>query len=133
MTFLKRAAAMAVTMVFLFSAAGAHATIVNRVAAVVDDQMITLLEVETASKPIVQAFANSPEAQKIDSVDLQARISEIKMKMLKEMIEQKLLEAEVKRLGIPDVPIPYAGSLEAAILPNEEKLTVVIKEVMEGR
>ena len=101
MTFLKRAAAMAVTMVFLFSAAGAHATIVNRVAAVVDDQMITLLEVETASKPIVQAFANSPEAQKIDSVDLQARISEIKMKMLKEMIEQKLLEAEVKRLGIP--------------------------------
>ncbi len=42
------------------------------------------------------------------------------------------IDAPIKRVGIPDVPIPYAKSLEDTIVPNEEKLITCIKEVMEG-
>ena len=42
------------------------------------------------------------------------------------------IDAPIKRLGIPDVPIPYAKSLEDTIIPNEEKLIACIKAVLEG-
>lgn len=42
------------------------------------------------------------------------------------------IDAPIKRLGIPDVPIPYAKSLEDTILPTKEKLIACIKEVLEG-
>jgi pyruvate/2-oxoglutarate/acetoin dehydrogenase E1 component len=42
------------------------------------------------------------------------------------------IDAPIKRVGIPDVPVPYAKSLEDAIVPNEDKLITCIKEVMEG-
>ena len=42
------------------------------------------------------------------------------------------IDAPIKRVGIPDVPIPYAKSLEDTIEPNEETLITCIKEVMEG-
>jgi len=42
------------------------------------------------------------------------------------------IDAPIKRVGIPDVPIPYAKSLEDTIVPNEETLITCIKEVMEG-
>ena len=40
------------------------------------------------------------------------------------------IDAPIKRLGVPDVPIPYAKSLENAIVPNEEKLIDCIKNVL---
>jgi len=42
------------------------------------------------------------------------------------------IDAPIKRVGIPDVPVPYAKSLEDAIVPNEEMLITCVKEVMEG-
>lgn len=42
------------------------------------------------------------------------------------------IDAPIKRVGIPDVPIPYAKSLEDTIVPNEEKLIACIQGVMEG-
>ena len=42
------------------------------------------------------------------------------------------IDAPVKRLGVPDVPIPYSKSLENAIVPNEEKLITCIKNVLAG-
>ncbi|HIJ54701.1 MAG TPA: alpha-ketoacid dehydrogenase subunit beta [Deltaproteobacteria bacterium] len=42
------------------------------------------------------------------------------------------IDAPIKRVGVPDVPIPYAKSLEDTIVPNEEKLITCIKEVLEG-
>jgi pyruvate/2-oxoglutarate/acetoin dehydrogenase E1 component len=40
------------------------------------------------------------------------------------------IDAPIKRLGVPDVPIPYSKSLENAIVPNEEKLIACIKDVL---
>ena len=42
------------------------------------------------------------------------------------------IDAPIKRVGIPDVPVPYAKTLEDAIVPNEEMLITCVKEVMEG-
>ena len=42
------------------------------------------------------------------------------------------IDAPIKRLGVPDVPIPYAKSLEDTIIPNEEKLIACIKNVLDG-
>ena len=41
------------------------------------------------------------------------------------------IDAPIKRVGIPDVPIPYAKSLEDTIVPTKEKLIACIKAVME--
>jgi len=42
------------------------------------------------------------------------------------------IDAPIRRVGVPDVPIPYAKSLEDAIVPNEETLIACIKNVMAG-
>lgn len=42
------------------------------------------------------------------------------------------IDAPIKRVGVPDVPIPYAKSLEDTILPNEEKLIACVRNVLEG-
>ena len=42
------------------------------------------------------------------------------------------IDAPIKRVGIPDVPIPYAKSLEDTIVPNEETLISCIKTVLDG-
>jgi len=42
------------------------------------------------------------------------------------------IDAPIKRVGVPDVPIPYAKSLEDTIMPNEEKLIACIRNVLEG-
>jgi len=42
------------------------------------------------------------------------------------------IDAPIKRLGVPDVPIPYAKSLEQTIVPNKEKLIACIQGVLQG-
>ncbi|MBW1962884.1 MAG: alpha-ketoacid dehydrogenase subunit beta [Deltaproteobacteria bacterium] len=42
------------------------------------------------------------------------------------------IDAPIKRLGVPDVPIPYAKSLENTILPDAEKLITCIKNILDG-
>ena len=42
------------------------------------------------------------------------------------------IDAPIKRMGVPDVPIPYAKSLEDTIIPNEEKLITCVKSVLDG-
>ena len=42
------------------------------------------------------------------------------------------IDAPIKRVGIPDVPVPYAKSLEKTIVPNEETLIACIRAVLEG-
>lgn len=41
------------------------------------------------------------------------------------------LDAPVKRLAVPDVPIPYSRPLEKFVLPNEEKIIEQVKALLE--
>jgi pyruvate dehydrogenase E1 component beta subunit len=40
------------------------------------------------------------------------------------------LRAPVRRLAVPDVPIPFAPNLEAAVVPSEEAITDAVREVV---
>lgn len=39
------------------------------------------------------------------------------------------LDAPVRRLGAPDVPMPYNDTLERATIPSVEKITAAIREL----
>ena len=40
------------------------------------------------------------------------------------------LAAPVRRLAVPDVPIPFAPSLEAAVIPSEDDIAAAAREVL---
>src|SRR5262249_5112548 len=39
------------------------------------------------------------------------------------------LKAPVRRLAVPDVPIPFAPNLEAAVIPGEDDIVALVREV----
>jgi pyruvate/2-oxoglutarate/acetoin dehydrogenase E1 component len=41
-----------------------------------------------------------------------------------------MLRAPVRRVVVPDVPIPYARSLESAVLPTRERITAAARELV---
>ena len=45
-------------------------------------------------------------------------------------VDPTLLKAPVKRVAVPDVPIPYARSLERAALPLHDRITAAIRDVV---
>lgn len=117
---------IALALLILFSCpAFAAGEVVDRIAAIVDNKVITLYEVEKVSGLIIQNFANSPEGKKLSDKQMRAKINEIKQQILRDMIEQKLLEAEVNRLGIPvnDREIDeYVEKIKSANRLSEEQL-----------
>ena len=36
----------------------------------------------------------------------------------------------VRRLAVPDVPIPFAPALEAAVVPSEENIAAAVREIV---
>jgi pyruvate dehydrogenase E1 component beta subunit len=45
-------------------------------------------------------------------------------------VDPGLLRAPVQRVAVPDVPIPYARSLEYAALPRQDRIAAAIKAVL---
>jgi pyruvate dehydrogenase E1 component beta subunit len=41
-----------------------------------------------------------------------------------------MLRAPVRRVAVPDVPIPYARSLEGAVLPTQERIKAAARELV---
>ena len=41
----------------------------------------------------------------------------------------QMLRAPVRRLAVPDVPIPFAPGLEAAVIPSEEEIAAATREI----
>ena len=42
----------------------------------------------------------------------------------------RVLKAPIAHLKVPDVPIPFAPALEAAVLPNAERLTTTVRSLL---
>jgi pyruvate dehydrogenase E1 component beta subunit len=40
------------------------------------------------------------------------------------------LDAPVKRLTAPDVPVPFSPPMEKFILPNDKKISATVKEML---
>ncbi len=72
--------------------------VVNRVAAVIDNDVITLFQVEQAAAPMIQQMLK--ENPTLSDTDRSRAAARIKAEVLRGLIEQKLLEIEILRLGI---------------------------------
>jgi peptidyl-prolyl cis-trans isomerase SurA len=82
---------------FLFLiAAMASAEIVDRVAAVVNEDIITLSELNRAIKPYEEKLAFSGYSQK----KMNAMLFNIKQEMLNNLVDRKITDQEAKKLGI---------------------------------
>ncbi|MBZ0272403.1 SurA N-terminal domain-containing protein [bacterium] len=90
--------ALAALFVFAF-AAPAFAETINRIVAIVDDEIVTEFELEIKSRPLVQAYLAG--VGDLSAAERESAILEIKKRVLRDTIEQKLLETEVRRLGLP--------------------------------
>ncbi len=42
------------------------------------------------------------------------------------------LDAPIKRVGLPDIPVPYSKGLERLVVPNEATIIKAVEEVMQG-
>jgi len=48
-------------------------------------------------------------------------------------VDPGMLRAPVRRVAVPDVPIPYARVLEQAVLPGQARIEAALREVMAAR
>jgi len=88
-----------ILLALCLAATAAHAgEVLNRVAAVVDNEVITLHEVETmAASTVAENLQKNPE---MSDADKKKMIAATKQQILQGLIETKLIESEVRRLGI---------------------------------
>ncbi len=78
----------------LFFCKEAHARIVDRIAAIVNGEVITLSEVQEKARPVMERL--KAEGEQIGELERQQIIT----KVLGELIDQTLVDIEAKKLGI---------------------------------
>ena len=84
----------------LFSTAAVRAVVVDRIVAIVNDEVITLSELDEAAAPLYRRLL--PRVN--DPVEREALIRKIRRQVLKQMIDERLLRQEAERLGIKVSP-----------------------------
>jgi peptidyl-prolyl cis-trans isomerase SurA len=113
-----------------FATAIARAEIVNRIAAIVDDEVITVHEIEVKSAQIINAYL--AQAKEELPEQREQRIQKIRKDTLRALIERKLLETEVARLGIPveeqDIDSRIQSILSANQLTREQLNQTLLRD-----
>ncbi len=84
----------------ILRAALVQALVVDRIVAVVNDEVITLSELDEAAAPLYQRFL--PRAK--DPVEREKLLRQIRYRVLNQMIDEKLLAQEAERLDIKVSP-----------------------------
>jgi peptidyl-prolyl cis-trans isomerase SurA len=79
---------------FLFGTISSSAAIVDRVAAVVNQEIITLSEVEILITPLKEEIVAD------DRLEKRERVQALYRQMLEKLIEEKLLDQEVRKSGV---------------------------------
>jgi peptidyl-prolyl cis-trans isomerase SurA len=87
------------------SLSSSHA-VVDRIVAIVNQEVITLSEVEKLASPFKE------DIQTKDRLEKRERIHEIYRKVLEKLIEEKLIDQEVKRSGVKVTDKEIEGALE---------------------
>lgn len=97
----------------------------DRIVAVVNDDIITLCELEEAAKPVLAQMPSQPGA------DHDKQVYEAKLQVLRLLIDQKLAEQEINRLGIKvareDVD-RVIEDVKREMSMNEEQLKAALQE-----
>jgi len=90
----------------LFGSFSSSDAVVDRIVAVVNQEIITLSEVEKLVGPFKE------EIQTKDRLERQERVRELYRKALDKLIEEKLIDQEVKRSGVKVTSKEIEGALE---------------------
>ena len=84
----------AVVLALIFGWVSTGAAIVDRIAAIVNQEVITLSEVEKWSGPLQK------EIEAKDRLEKREKVNEVCRKVLEKLVEEKLIEQEAKKTGI---------------------------------
>ena len=87
---------LGLAFLLFFLSSLAQAVVVDRIVAVVNDEVITLSELDEAAAPLYRKYL--PRAK--DPVERENLIRQIRRRVLQQMIDEKLLAQEAKRLEI---------------------------------
>ncbi|MDL1959392.1 MAG: peptidylprolyl isomerase [Deltaproteobacteria bacterium] len=82
--------------VLTFEANPAYGIIVDRIAAIVNGDVITLSELEGWAQPLIQKYTN----EKMSKEEIETKRQEILAQVLPELIDEHLAQEEVEKLGI---------------------------------
>ena len=109
---------MLVTMLLL-STGHAKAAVFNAIAAIVNDEVVTLYEINREAQPVIN------EAEKRSAIDSAAR-SQIRRTVLDRLVEKKLVEQKVRELNIKVSEEEVRQAIEDVKkqnnMPNQEAL-----------
>ncbi|MFH0810547.1 MAG: peptidylprolyl isomerase [Pseudomonadota bacterium] len=86
----------AIVVACLLWPASSGATVFDRIVAIVNDDIVTLSEMDEAAKPVLKRLFVSQH----EGTDLTGKAREVKLQILNMLVDKKLAEQEVKRLGI---------------------------------
>ncbi|AEH44758.1 SurA domain protein [Thermodesulfatator indicus DSM 15286] len=84
----------------IFWAVNVQAQIVDRIVAVVNDEVITLSELDEAAAPLYQEYLKGVQ----DPAERERIKKEIRQRVLQELIDEKLINQEIERQGITVSP-----------------------------
>jgi peptidyl-prolyl cis-trans isomerase SurA len=84
------------SLAYSMQASAAEAAVVDRIVAVVNEDVITLYDIETLVRPLVQNI----KAQRLPPEREQQTLAQLRSEMLNNLIDTKLTEQEVKRYNI---------------------------------
>jgi len=128
---LRRFKAIGISLIIvLVGLSAAKARVLNQIAAVVDNEVITLLDVRQAAAPYIKAWrAEHPNSS---DEEMQKITKKILKDTLTDIVEQKLLEREISRLGIEATDRDVDGTIDrikkANNLTTEELETALSQE-----
>jgi peptidyl-prolyl cis-trans isomerase SurA len=86
----------AVLVALIFGTCPAYGIIVDRIAATVNGDVITISELEGWAQPLVQKYTNDEMSKE----EIETKKQEILAQVLPELINERLAKEEVKKLGI---------------------------------
>ncbi len=84
----------AIVLALIFGWASTGRAVVDRIAAIVNQEVITLSEVEKWSGPLQK------EIEAADRLEKREKVNEICRKVLEKLVEDKLIEQEAKKTGV---------------------------------
>lgn len=99
----------------------------NLEAEVVDLRTLKPLDI----KPVVQSIQKTNRVVIVHEACLTCGLGgEISARIVEQAFDY--LDAPIRRVGLPDVPVPYAKSLEDFVVPNETTIMEAVLDVMKG-
>ncbi len=121
-----RQSLLAAAVIFSFTAA-VQAAVVDRIVAVVNDEIVTLSDLERAFEPYKGKFEATYQGN-----DPKKALHEAKNEILNHIVDNMLMEQEAKRTGISVLPAEVeeaiADMLKSRKLSQEELLKVLARE-----